>query len=394
MPDALPATLLRWWLRLPGPVLNAFCGDEPAELGGRRLDPRFRFLAHAARGRPGLETLPLGEARRAVGRGAALGASPPEPGVSWETVEAPGAAGPRPARLYRPRRRDPRAPVMLWLHGGGGVLGDLETSHGFCTVLSAALQAPVLSLDYRLAPEHRFPAGLDDAQAAFGWVREEAGRLGGPAGAVAVGGDSAGGWMAALLCQRLRAAGEPQPALQLLVYPATDMASQTQSLEIYADSFLLPRQVLAWCRDLVFAPGTDLADPAVSPLHAPALEGLAPAVVVTAGFDPLVDQGEAYAHRLVTAADAALYRCYDALPHGFLNFTGLVPAAEVAAREIAGLARQGCEGLLPVSAHARAAHAGDAAQPAPTASATVRKPSAWRRWRNSRASRGTSPGPA
>lgn len=200
--------------------------------------------------------------------------------------------------------------------------------------------------------------------------------------------------MAALLCLRLRDAGEAQPDLQLLVYPAVDMASRTQSLQIYADAFPLPRAMMDWCRERLFAPGADLADPAVSPLHAEALEALAPAVVVTAGFDPLVDQGEAYAHRLVTAADAALYRCYDALPHGFLNFAGLVPAADVAAREIAGLARQGCEGLLPVSSHALAAHAAPEAQPAPTASATERKPSAWRRWRKSRLSRGTTPGPA
>lgn len=394
MPDAAKAAL-KLLLKLPGPVLDLLASGEPGELGGRRLDPRFRLLARAARSRPPLSTMTVEAMRASVARGVALAAAASEPGVRWEATTLPGAAGDLPARLYRPPRPDPRAPPMLWLHGGGGVLGGLESAHDVCAVLAAGLRAPVLSLAYRLAPEHPWPAGVDDALAAFRGARSLAASLGAPAGRAAVGGDSAGGWMAALVCHRLRAAGEEQPALQLLVYPVVDFASRSQSLEIYGDSFPLPRPTLDRLRDLLLPPGTDREDPALSPLREPVLEGLAPAVVVTAGFDPLVDQGEAYAHRLVEAADAALYRCYDALPHGFLNFMGLVPAAQVAAREIAGLARQGYEGLLPVSAHALAAHAREAeAQRAAEASATERKPSAWRRWRRSRSIRGTSPGPA
>ena len=378
------ATPLRVLLALPGPVLDLMSGDEPSELGGRRLDPRFRFLSHAARSRPALTDMPLEQARVAAAQAITLAALAPQPGVAWRELSAPdGAGGRNPARLYTPERVDPAAPLMLWMHGGGGVIGDLDTSHGVCTVLAEALRGPVLSLDYRLAPEHPYPAGVDDALAAYRWARDSAAELGAAPG-VAIGGDSAGGWMAALVCQRLRSAGEAQPALQLLVYPAVDMASQTQSIEIYGDVFPLTRPLSLWFRSALLPAGVDPAAPEVSPLRADALEGLAPAVVVTAGFDALVDQGEAYAHRLVAAADATLYRCYDALPHGFLNFAGLVPAAETALREIAGLARQGYEGLLPVSAHALAAHAGaadagarpGALQPAPTASATEANPSA------------------
>ncbi len=391
MSDAvdLEAQLLRALMRLPGPVLDVLASREPAEVGGRRLDPRFRMLAHLSRRRPRPRAPALEGVRAAAARGFALGQGRPEPDVAWEAISAPGGTGERPARLYRPPRQDPAAPPFLWLHQGGGVLGDLETGHAFCTVLARTCRTVVVSLDYRLAPEHLHPAGLEDALAAFRWLREPGGRWGAAAGRAAVGGDSAGGWMAALICHRLHAAGEPQPALQLLVYPAVDFAGETQSTALYADSFPLSADLAGWFRTRLFPSGTDLADPSISPLRAAALEGLAPAVVATAGFDPLVDQGEAYAHRLVEAADAALYRCYDRLAHGFLSFTGLVPAADVAAREIAGLARQGLEGLLPVSARARAAHA----QAAPTASATERKPSAWRRWRRSRATRATSPGP-
>jgi acetyl esterase/lipase len=226
---------------------------------------------------------------------------------------------------------------------GGGVIGDLETSEAFCAILAGALRAPVISVDYRLAPEHRFPAGLDDVMAAYRSVRDNAARFGAPAGAAAIGGDSVGGNFAAVICQRLRDAGEPQPALQLLIYPAVDMASETPSMSLYANAFPLSRATMDWFMGHYLGPQDDPADPRLSPIRAKDLAGLAPAVVVTAGFDPLVDQGEAYARALRTAGSPVTYRCYDSLAHAFTSFTGAVPAADAACREIAALAREALE---------------------------------------------------
>ena len=333
-------------LALPGPVLGAMSGDEPAEVGGRRIDPRLRFLAHQARGQGKITQLQPAEARAASAGGLAMLAAEPEPGVRWEPMSLPVDHGFVPARLYRPDGQDPAAPLLVYLHMGGGVIGDLETHHAFCTILAATGRGAVLSIDYRLAPEHPFPAGLDDSLATYRWARDNAARFGGPAGRAAIGGDSMGGNFAAVICQDLKRAGEPQPEVQMLIYPATDCASQTQSMTVYADAYPLSRETMDWFIGHYAPAASDLSDPRLSPLKADALSGLAPAIVVTAGFDPLVDQGEAYAHRLQEAGVPVVYRCYDSLCHGFTAMGGMIPAADVACREIAGLLREAYEGRL------------------------------------------------
>ena len=182
---------------------------------------------------------------------------------------------------------------MTFAHMGGGVIGALETSRAFCTILASGGRGPVVSVDYRLAPEHRFPAGLEDFLAAYRFVRDNAGRFGAPAGQAAVGGDSQGGNFAAVACQELQRAGEPQPALQLLVYPCVDMACESASMTTYADAFPLDRAMIDWLTGQYLGPGDNPAELRASPLRAESLAGLAPALVVTAGFDPLLDQGEA-----------------------------------------------------------------------------------------------------
>jgi acetyl esterase/lipase len=211
-------------------------------------------------------------------------------------------------------------------------------------MLAKAMRGPVLSVDYRLAPEHRFPAGLDDVMAAYRWARDHAARFGAPPDRAAIGGDSIGGEFAAVICQELRRLGEPQPALQLLLYPAVDAASETPSMTDYADAYPLSREIIAWFVGHYVGPDADLADPRLSPARTLDFSGLAPALIATAGFDPLVDQGEAYARRLLAAGGAVTYRCYDSLVHGFAAYTGAVPAADAACREIAGLAREMIEG--------------------------------------------------
>jgi len=314
--------------------------------GGRTLDPRFQFLAAQARGAPPMTAMTPEEARRASVQGLTAVAGDPEPGVRTEPVTVEGPNGPIPARAYRPEVQDPAAPVLVYGHMGGGVIGDLEMNHAFCGILAHVARCPVLSVDYRLAPEHRFPAGLVDMLAAWRWARDNAARFGAPEGLAAIGGDSMGAGFAAVACQELRCLGEAQPALQVLVYPCVDVACESASMTIYADAFPLTRAKMDWFMGHYMGPGDDPADPRLSPLRAADLSGLAPAVVVTAGFDPLLDQGEAYARRLREAGVPVAYRCYDSLAHGFTAFTGAVPCADVACREIAGLVREGLEGRI------------------------------------------------
>ncbi len=344
--DATQRLLVRRLLSLPSPVLRLMAGGGVVYKGGRTLDPRLQFIATQAAKLPDLTSLTVEEARRSSEEGMARLAGDPEPGVRWETVALPGPRGEIFARLYRPAQQDPQAPLMIWAHMGGGVLGSVESSHPFCTTLASAGRCAVLSVDYRLAPENRFPAGLEDILTAFRWGRDKAERFGAPPGLAAIGGDSAGGAFAAVACHDLRRAGEPQPALQVLVYPATDLASDTPSMVTYADAFPLSKHAIDWFLGHYLGPDDAPTDVRVSPLREKDLSGLAPAIVVTAGFDPLVDQGEAYARKLRAAGVPTAYRCYDSLAHGFLGMTGAVPCADVAAREIGGLVRAAFSGHL------------------------------------------------
>jgi len=325
--------IARTLLSLPAPILRLMAGGGVVYKGGRTLDPRLQFLAVQARKGPPVESQTPEEARRGETTAIAALTGDLEPGVRSEAVNA----GATPARLYRPADQDPTAPLMVWAHMGGGVIGSLETSHCFCVLLARITRAPVLSVDYRLAPEHRFPAGLDDVLAAYRWARDQAAGYG--ANGVAIGGDSMGGNFAAIVCQELKRADEPQPALQLLVYPCTDAASETPSMTTYADAFPLTSGMMAWFMGHYLGPDDDPASVRLSPLREKDLTGLAPAVIATAGFDPLVDQGEAYARALNAAGVTVRYRCYDSLSHAFAAFTGAIPAADAACREIAGLVR-------------------------------------------------------
>ena len=338
--------ILRKLLSLPAPVLRLMSGGGVVYQGGRTLDPAFQFLAAQARGQPSMTAMSPPEARRANRAALAVLTADREPAVRVEALTIEGPQAPIPARAYRPDNQDPHVPLLVFAHFGGGVIGDLDTSEAFCSILAGIARCPVLSVDYRLAPEHRFPAGLEDALFAYRWGRDNARRFGAPEGIAAVGGDSMGGNFAAVVCQELRAAGEPQPSLQLLVYPCVDVACQSASMTTYAEAFPLSRAMMDWFMGHYLGPKDSPDDPRLSPLRARDLRGLAPAVVVTAGFDPLLDQGEAYARRLREAGVPVAYRCYDSLAHGFTAFTGVVRCADVACREIAGLVREGLEGRI------------------------------------------------
>lgn len=338
--------ILKALLSLPPPILRLLSGGSAVYQGGRTLDPRLQFLAAAARSAPAMTSLSAVEARVGSAQGLSMLAGKVEPDVRVESLTVPGAEGDIPARAYRPGDQDSEAPLLVFAHFGGGVIGDLDTCHAFCSILAKHARCAVLSVEYRLAPEHRFPAGLEDMLAAWRWARDNTARFGAPEGRLAIGGDSMGGNFAAILSQEMKKSGEPQPVLQLLIYPAVDVASETQSMTTYADAYPLSRDVMTWFMGHYLGPDDDPADPRLSPIRSADLGGLAPAILVTAGFDPLVDQAEAYARLLKAAGVPVVYRCYDALAHGFTAFTGAIPAADVACREIAGLVRQGIEGRI------------------------------------------------
>lgn len=333
-------------LSLPTPLLRALSGGGVVFQGGRTLDPRFQYLANAARAGQGAAPLTPEALRMLSAQSLALVSGGDEPGVNVESHVIDGPGGPLALRAYRGQGQDATAPVLVFAHFGGGVIGDLQTCDAFCQILARLTRCPVVSVEYRLAPENRFPAGLEDVACAYRWARDHATELGAPAGKVAIGGDSMGGNFAAAICQDLKRAGEPQPVLQLLIYPAVDLASEAASMTTYAAAFPLSRALMEWFASQYLGPDDDPKNPRASPLCAADLSGLAPAVVVTAGFDPLVDQGEAYAKRLRDAGVPVVYRCYDALAHAFTAYTGASPAADIACREIAGLFREGFEGRI------------------------------------------------
>ncbi|HET9159318.1 MAG TPA: alpha/beta hydrolase [Caulobacteraceae bacterium] len=343
---ALQRFILQRILALPTPLLRGLSGGGVVYQGGRTLDPRFQFFANAAKRQPSLTIMSPDDARRASAMALAALKAPLEKGVKTEPLAIEGDGGPIPCRVYHPPVQDSSAPVLVYAHMGGGVIGDLDTCDAFCSILAKVGRCVVVSADYRLAPDHRFPAGLEDVLTVYRWVRENTARYGAPVGHVAIGGDSMGGNFAAVVAQEMKRKGEPQPAFQLLIYPATDVASETQSMTTYADAYPLSRPLMEWFVGHYLGAEGDPADARLSPIKMKDLAGLAPAIVVTAGFDPLVDQGEAYARRLRDAAVPVIYRCYDSLAHGFTAFTAAVPKADCACREIAGLVRETIEGRL------------------------------------------------
>ena len=341
---AIQKSLLKAVLSLPPPVLRAAAGGRAVYLGGRTLEPRFQFLIHAARHYLPQEGPSDDRARPTGLQQLALACGQCEPGVRLEDVQADGRDGPVRARLYRPDDQDPAMPLLVYAQDGEG---DFEPCDAFCSILARCGHAPVLAVGCQPGADRRFTACLGDFLAAYRWGRDHAASFGGPAGAAAIGGESIGGAFAAIACQELKRLGEPQPALQLLLYPWVDLSSQTLSMGDYADSTLPEEEIEPWSAQRYLGAQDDPSNPRVSPLKASDVSGLAPAVVVTAGFDPLVDQGGDYAHRLTAAGVPTVYRCYDHLVHGFAGFTGVVPAADVACREIAGLMREGLQGRIP-----------------------------------------------
>lgn len=276
---------------------------------------------------PPLHLMTPGQAREMRKRTAHLSHGPTiEVGgpVMDEAIDT--AAGPLPVRLYHPGATGWLG-SLVYLHGGGWVLGDLDTHDALCRALTNATGLRVMAVRYRLAPENPYPAALEDAWAATRWLAER------ESGALAVGGDSAGGHLATCVAARARGTALAIGA-QLLIYPVTDLSElSTSSYRKYGEGYWLTARAMAWFRSHYVPPGTALDDPDVSPLLRPDLAGMPPAVVVTAGFDVLRDEGEAYAERLRAAGNEVLHRCYEGVIHGFMSLPGLLPQADRALSE-------------------------------------------------------------
>lgn len=310
---------LRFALALPDALARPLCGPPPTNDRGVTLDGgawrmhwlNERIYGHIAKGAPA-------SARAGMRRSLAIVASRPAHALVVRDDRARGV----PVRIYQPPT--PRA-VLVYLHGGGWVQGDLDTHDALCRRLAGEADRLVISVDYRLAPEHPFPAGLHDVLDAFAWARELASSHG--LSRVELGGDSAGGNLTAAACLVLRDRGEELPALQLLLYPGLDQTRALPSHRTFAAGPILTAADIDWFQ-AHYRP--DFRDPTASPLLAPTLAGLPPAIVATAGFDPLRDEGEAFAARLREAGVPTVHLDEADLVHGYAQMDGVLASCDAA----------------------------------------------------------------
>ena len=304
------------------------------------LDPQARAVIDIIikSGRPAFHQLTPKDARQMYkDTRPASTPEPPEIGVVRDML-----AGNIPVRLYRPvgANADTPLPALVYFHGGGWVIGDLDTHDVLCRQLTAEAGIVTVAVDYRLAPEAKFPAAADDAWTATQWVVANAGKLGIDAQRLAVGGDSAGGNLAAVVALMARDAGAPALRLQALLYPVTNVGVETRSYRDFADGYMLTRDSMVWFFDQYLPSKEAASDWRVSPLRAASHAGVAPALIVTAGFDPLRDEGEAYSQKLRDAGVTVDYICYGGMIHGFVPMGKLLDTGNRAVSHIAASLRQ------------------------------------------------------
>lgn len=310
--------------------------SEPVVVDGLTLHPELQFLLalRDQRDMPSLTSLSIEEIREVTLRESLVAAGEPTPVHATTDLTVDGAAGPLRARLYTPGAD--WSDLVVFFHGGGFVFGDVDTHDGTCRLLCSSGRFAVLSVEYRLAPENPHPAAVDDAWAAWQWTLAHAPGL---PGAVAplrlgIGGDSAGGFLAAVTCQTARLNSAPAPVVQMLIYPAVGHGTDSRSMQLFADGFFLTREQIDFFEQCLSGGAPD--DPSDYRFHplVGELAGLPSALIVTGGFDPLRDGGEAYAAALEAAGVPVVLRRYDSMIHGFVNMIGFSPACRAATVEI------------------------------------------------------------
>ena len=336
--ERLEGTIARAIMRLPAPLILRLSGEPAVTRDGQTLDPHVQLLRATVRrrGARGLLEPTVERGRVRYQREAMMLVGTPTGVGRVRDLDLPGGAGTLRARHYTPHAAGgSRAPLLLYLHGGGFVIGDLDSHDEPCRLLCRHGAMHVLSIAYRLAPEHPFPAALDDARAALTWALDNADSLGADATRVGIGGDSAGGNLATVSARLATRAGRPCAA-QLLIYPATDLITERPSQSLFGDGyFLTTADAAAFLRYYTGNRSDMLQDPRAAPMRADDLGGLPPALVVTAGFDILRDEGEAYAAALRASGTPAESLRFPSLVHGFLHMTALSLGARGAVETIA-----------------------------------------------------------
>jgi acetyl esterase len=340
--ERLEGVLARTLLGMPAPLHRLIVG-RPARLDGLELHPTSQLLIEMERwsGGQGLQDPSPAEARALTRRQARQLSLPRIKLPRVEDLEIPGPGGTIGARLYAPEPGPGSGGLLVYYHGGGHVKGDLDTHEQPCRFLAQAAGVGVLSIDYRLAPEHPFPAAADDVVAGLRFAAEEAERLGFDPARIAVGGDSAGGNLAAVAALAAKAGEAPMPAFQLLIYPICDYSRKRRSYELFRSGFYLTEADMDWFRDHYLPDPEAARDWRVSPLLAPDHSGLPPAYLMTAGFDPLRDEGEDYADVLRAAGVPVALRRHEGLLHSFANQVAVNRPAREAMLEAAGALRLG-----------------------------------------------------
>jgi acetyl esterase len=292
------------------------------------LDPEIRKLLDDLAPVMGeLDEQTPAEARALADEGMAAISGPGDPSVTSTDVRVPGAGGDIPVRVYTPAAAASPLPVVVYLHGGGFVIGSIRSHDGMCRDLTVATGAIFASVEYRLAPEHRFPAAVEDCWSALQWVHAHAAELGGDPDRLAIAGDSAGGTLAAVTAMLARDHGGPALRCQLLVYPGIGVTEDQASIRDNGEGYLLSTRDILWFRDHYLGPDGDDHDPRFDPIYATDLSGVAPAHVITCEYDPLRDGGQAYAARLRAHGVPVIERCYEGLIHGALGMEAVSAAS-------------------------------------------------------------------
>jgi acetyl esterase len=322
---------------LPSPWQVRISGQPALELDGQQLHPDMQLLLATMRWRNGdasLAASSVAAARASMLEGATRYADSPAVG-SVRDFPIETASGSIRVRHYAPVGNYVPAPLLVFLHGGGFALGDLETHDLPCRLLCRTANTHVLAVDYRLAPEYPYPAALDDGHAALRWANEHAAELGADPNRIAIGGDSAGANLATVIAQEVARdpASSPRLHAQLLIYPCTDFAEQRPSRQLFGTGLVLTSRDMDWF-DAMYLASSARDNPRVSPLRAADLSGVAKAIVVTAGFDPLRDEGEAYADALRNAGNEVVSWRESGLVHGFIHSAGVSRETRAAVKRI------------------------------------------------------------
>ena len=321
---------------LPEPVMKLVYLGRRETLGARRLDVKAQAVGRLANATRPVGVIPtVEESRKMTDKAVDLFDEPSPELFREENIKINGADGPINARIYSgPAKHRPR-PILVYFHGGGWVQGNLDSHDGVCGKLAKWSNCIVISVDYRLAPEHRFPCAPLDAIATYKWVRANAASLGGDPERIGVGGDSAGGNLAAVVCQQTAMNGERTPDLQVLIYPALDARMISNSMEELRDAYILPKARMEYFLDLYTRNPEDIEDLRLSPLLRDTVADQPVACIVTSGFDPLRDDGDTYAERLMAEGIEVEHIQYPGQIHAFVNLCKVIPQGNACIQDIA-----------------------------------------------------------